>query len=409
MGVGRVIGVAVGTVAILAVGLYGPATLLGPLPPATSATLATPGASGTLPQLPESGASAVTEGPDRAPLTVAGESDPVPMAAATKVVTALVVLDARPLSADDEGDIVPITSDDFLSYRDYRAAGARTVTVYTDDAWSERGMLQALLLGSSNNHADTLARWAFGSIDGYLDAARDWLEEQGLGGVTLADATGLSAESTATASDLAALSALALADPAIESILASEVTGLPSRRGIENTTTYLPELGITGISRSYTDAAGICLLFRLSVTVGEETYDLYGAFVRQPDWETLEAAVRSLADQAATAVTAAPLVEEGTPLVEFTTAWGEKVTASAGASIVRPRWVAAAPSIDTDVEPVETGGSGRVVGSATVSSGDHTVTTPLKLDGRIDDPGVLWRITNPIPVITTFVDSLQSR
>jgi D-alanyl-D-alanine carboxypeptidase (penicillin-binding protein 5/6) len=409
MGVGRVIGVTAGTLAILAVGLYGPATLLGPLPEARATSLEAPVESGSAPVLPETGASAVTEGVDSAAMSVAGDTAPVPMAAATKVVTALVALDAHPLAADDEGDVVPITSDDFLSYRDYRAAGARTVTVYTDDAWSERGMLQALLLGSSNNHADTLARWAFGSVEEYLVAARAWLDENGLEGITVADATGLSSESVGTAQDLAAVAALALADPAVSSILASEVTGLPSRRGIENTTTYLPELGITGISRSYTDAAGICLLFRLSVPVGEETYELYGAILRQADWDALEAAVRALTDQASGAVVDAPLIAEGTPLVRFDTEWGESVTASVGASLTSPRWVASTPSIETTLDPLVAAGAGRIVGSAVISAGGRSVTAPLKLDERLQDPGVLWRITHPIPVITAFVEDLRSR
>ncbi|RWZ51927.1 hypothetical protein ELQ90_07575 [Labedella phragmitis] len=407
MGVGRGIGIAAGTLAILAVGLYGPATLLGPLPDATATAIEPPAEAGSAPVLPETGASAVTEGAEAPAMALSGDTEPVPMAAATKVVTALVVLDAHPLAADEEGDVVPITSSDFLSYRDYRAAGARTVTVYTDDEWTERGMLQALLLGSSNNHADTLARWAFGSVDDYLVAARAWLDERGLRGIRVADATGLSSESVGTAADLAAVSALALTDPAVDSILASEVTGLPSRRGIENTTTYLPDLGVTGVSRSYTDAAGICLLFRLSVDVGEETYDLYGAFLRQPDWETLEATVTALAQQAGTAVVDAPLVAEGTPLVRFETEWGETVTASVGASVTRPRWLAAPPTIETTLEPLVAGSPGRVVGSATISAGGRTTTAPLKLDERLDDPGVLWRISHPIPVIAAFLDDLQ--
>jgi D-alanyl-D-alanine carboxypeptidase (penicillin-binding protein 5/6) len=407
VGVGRGIGIAAGTLAILAVGLYGPATLLGPLPEATATAIEPTAEAGSAPILPETGASAVTEGPEAPTMALAGDTEPVPMAAATKVVTALVVLDAHPLATDDEGEVVPITSADFMSYRDYRAAGARTVTVYTDDAWTERGMLQALLLGSSNNHADTLARWAFGSVDEYLVAARAWLDERGLRGIIVADATGLSSESIGTASDLAAVSALALTDPAITSILASDVTGLPSRRGIENTTTYLPDLGITGVSRSYTDAAGICLLFRLSVDVGDETYDLYGAFLRQPDWDTLEAAITSLAEQAGTAVVDAPLVPEGTPVVRFETEWGETVTASVGASVTSPRWLAAPPAIETTLEPLVAGSPGRVVGSATISAGGRTTTAPLKLDERLDDAGVLWRISHPIPVIAAFVEDLQ--
>ncbi|RUQ97544.1 D-alanyl-D-alanine carboxypeptidase family protein [Labedella endophytica] len=408
MGVGRVIGVATGTLVILAVGLYGPATLLGPLPETTVSDIAPPAVQGSAPVLPSDGASALTEDVEGTPLAVAGDTEPVPMAAATKVIAALVVLDEHPLAASDEGEVVPITSADFLSYRDYQAAGARTVTVYTDDQWTERGMLQALLLGSSNNHADTLVRWAFGSVDEYLVAARAWLAENGLDDITLADATGLSEESAGTAADLSVVAALALQDPAIDSILTSEVDGLPSRRGIENTTTYLPELGITGVSRSYTDAAGICLLFRVSVEVGDETYHAYGAILRQADWDSLEASVRALVEQARTAVVDEPLVDVGTPLVSIKTPWGETVTASAGSSVSAPHWSLGTPLVRTTVEPVEASGPGTVVGSVEVTAGGRTETAPLKLDARLQDPGVLWRLTNPVPIISALVADLTT-
>lgn len=408
MGVGRVIGVTVGTLAILAVGLYGPAMLLGPLPESTTSSIDLSALDASDPVLPSGGASALTEDPTGTPLAIAGETEAVPMAAATKVVAALVVLDERPLDAGEEGDVVPITSDDFLSYLDYQAAGARTVTVYTEDQWSERGMLQALLLGSSNNHADTLVRWAFGSVEEYLVAADAWLDENGLDGVTVADATGLSEESAGTASDLAVVAALALENPAIDSVLTTDVEGLPSRRGIENTTTYLPELGITGVSRSYTDAAGICLLFGLTVEIGDESYRAYGAILRQEDWDSLEAAVRSLAEQAATAVVDEPLVAAGTPLVSIRTPWGETVTASAGTSVSAPHWSVETPAVTTTVDSPEAAGPGTVVGSVEVTAGGRTETAPLRLDERLQDPGILWRLTHPVEMITALIDENQS-
>jgi D-alanyl-D-alanine carboxypeptidase (penicillin-binding protein 5/6) len=408
VGVGRVIGTTIGTLLILGVGVYGPATLLGPLPDVSTSAIAAPELETSPPVLPAVGASALTEDPAGSPLAVAGETDAVPMAAATKVVAALVVLDAHPLGADDEGDVVPITTEDFLSFMDYKAAGARTVTVYTEDEWSERGMLQALLLGSSNNHADTLVRWAFGSVEEYLSAADDWLDDNGLTGITVADATGLSDESAGTATDLATVAALALQDPAIDSILTSDVEGLPSRRGIENTTTYLPELGVTGVTRSYTDSAGICLLFGLSLEIGDVTYRAYGAILRQEDWDSLESSVRALAEQTSTAVTSDPLVEDGTPLVEIAAPWGQTVTASAGSSVTAPHWVVESPRIERTIEKPTASGPGTVIGSIEATAGGRTETAPLRLDERLQDPGVLWRLSHPIPVIAAWVEEIQA-
>lgn len=183
MGVARVAGIIAGTAVILGIGLYGPATLLAPLPEATlsEVPLALEDAASP-PALPTEGASALTAGAEAEPFATAGDDDALPMAGIAKVVTALVVLDSKPMNADDDGENVPITSADFLMYNDYKDSGARVVTVYTADTWSERAVLQAMLLGSSNNHSDTLAAWAFGSVDEYVTAANAWLAEHGLTG-----------------------------------------------------------------------------------------------------------------------------------------------------------------------------------------------------------------------------------
>ncbi|GGE86819.1 D-alanyl-D-alanine carboxypeptidase family protein [Mycetocola zhadangensis] len=409
MGVARGFGIFAGTLVILGAGVYGPATLVGPLPAASVSNLpaASPDATAVPPALPMTGASAVVEGADLAPIAVAGEATPVPMAGITKTITALVVLDAKPLADGEPGGTVPITTDDYLAYIDYRDAGTRTVTVYTEDQWTEREMLQAMLLGSSNNHADTFARWAFGSTEAYVEAANAWLDENGMTETTVVDATGLDEGSVGTAADLSRLAALALTDPAISSVLAEPVTGLPSRRGITNTTTYLPEQQVVGISRSYTDAAGICLLFAGDVSVEGESYRFYGAFLRQPDWESLESGVVALMESARAGVTPTPVLPENSPVVTFTTPWGESANGVSGATPARLRWGAAAPTIEVNADRVTIGGTGAKVGSITVVDGSTSAKTSLTLDRAITDPGVFWRLSHPVPVISSLIDSLK--
>ena len=409
MGVARGFGIFAGTLIILGAGIYGPATLVGPLPAASVTNLpaSSPDALAVPPVLPATGATAVLESVDLAPIAVAGESAPVPMAGITKIITALVVLDAKPLAEGEPGGTVPITSDDYLSYLDYRDAGTRTVTVYTEDQWTEREMLQAMLLGSSNNHADAFARWAFGSTEAYVDAANAWLDENGMTDTTVVDATGLDQGSVGTAADLAHLAALALTDPAISSVLAEPVTGLPSRRGVTNTTTYLPEQQVVGISRSYTDAAGICLLFAGDVSVEGESYRFYGAFLGQPDWETLESGVVALMDSARAGVTPTPVLAESSPVVTFTTQWGESANGVSGASPARLRWGAAAPAIEVSTDRVASAGTGTKVGSITIVDGSTSAKTSLTLDRALTDPGVFWRLSHPVPVISALIDSLN--
>ncbi|WP_104170256.1 D-alanyl-D-alanine carboxypeptidase family protein [Cryobacterium sp. M23] len=421
----RIIGATVGALVILSVGVYGPATLLGPLPEAT-ATLVTPAAGESIPfppALPATGGSAViglaTVTPDPAfpettaldadalattlPLAVAGTAEPLPMAAATKIVTALVVLDAKPLTLGETGPQIPITAADYQDYIDYGNSGARTVVVFPGELWTETELLQAMILGSSNNHADTLARWAFGSLDAYSAAANAWLGKQGLDGTRVADATGLNDESVGTATDLARLAGLAAAEPVIGAILSQPASALVGQRGVDNTTAFLAEEGVTGITRSYTDGAGVCFLFTGQVQGPDSTYTFAGALLGEPDYDTLTSDVTALMESARAGVRELPTLAQGDAYVEFSTLWGAEASGTVRTATTTYGWQAQAPG-DAEVilETVSTGRAGKTVGRVTVEAGGAEVTSTLVLDRTISAPGLGWRLLNPAPMISAL-------
>ncbi len=415
----RFFGILTGTLVILGLGVYGPATLLGPLPAVTVTPVAPAAATAPLspPLLPETGASAVitlaaadatppADASPVAPIAVAGTPEAVPMASVAKVITALVVLEAMPIT-DDAGPTITLTPVDYEDFLGYDRAGARTVTVFADEVWTEQEMLQALLLGSSNNHADTLARWAFGSVDAYVTAANTWLDANGLTGTRVVDATGLNEQSAGTATDLARLAAIAAGDPVVSGIIATPATALASRRGVDNTTEFLSDLGVTGMSRSYTDAGGVSFLFTGTVPTGETTFTFAGAIIGQPDYDTLTSAVTALMGSAVTGVTEVPLLALGTPYASFESAWGDTVTGVVAVQRTQLGWqavVAGDPVITVD--PFSTGRAGETVGRVAVQTGSgDSVSSPLELDSALRDPGLGWRLLNPVPVITALIQS----
>jgi D-alanyl-D-alanine carboxypeptidase (penicillin-binding protein 5/6) len=413
--VGRFLGILLGTLVILAVGLYGPATLLGPLP-AAQVTLLTPTASTdelSPPVLPVFGTSGLVEFSENAEagtttLARAGSETALPMASAAKIVTALVVLDEKSMGVGESGPNVTLSTPDYQDYIDFSNANARTVVVFPDETWSERELLQAMILGSSNNHANTLARWAFGSVDEYVEAANSWLAAEGLTDTVVADATGLSDASAGTGADLARLAGLAAANPVIIEILSESASALADQRGVTNTTEYLPELGITGISRSYTDAAGVCFLFIGTVEDGESVYSFSGAFIGEPDYPSLDADLAALMTSAAAGVANLPLLRQGDSYALIETSWGQSANAVVRASETRYGWLAAEqPAALVDVYPLTTGREGRTIGRVTLNVAGDEVTSPLILDHTLSSPGAGWRLMNPVPLIGTFLASLR--
>jgi len=425
---GRLIGILVGTLVILMIGVYGPATLLGPLPaaevaltvPATPVTASTPvlpaaGSSGILAVTPlaaddETSAAAAT-GADTAslgvdPIATGGGSDPLPMASAAKIITALVVLDAKPLAVGEPGPAYSLVTADYQDYLDYTAAGARTVIVFPGESWTQRELLQAMILGSSNNHADTLARWAFGSVEAYVTAANAWLAENGMATTQVADANGLLDASAGTGADLARIAGLAATNPVIADIIANPASALVNQRGVSNTTAYLPELGITGISRSYTDAGGVCFLFTATVTANDQTFTFAGGFLGEPDYDTLTADLTALMASATAGVTELPVLAAGDAYATFTTAWGDTASAVVGSARTRFGWQAAAPTNPVvTLDEVTTGREGSTVGEVTVDAFGESVSASLELDSRLSDPGPGWRLLHPFPVISALIAS----
>ena len=410
---GRFVGILFVSSLVLSVSAYGSAILIGPLPAAT-ATLDSPipaASNPSPPALPAAGASALAAPGAFAPIASAGQPGPLPMASATKVVTALVVLDAHPLEPGDDGPAITITEDDFADYAYYAADGARNVAVIVGETWSERDMLQAMILGSSNNHADLLARWAFGSVDDYLVAAAAWLAAHDLTGITVVDTNGLHDQSAGTAPNLARLASLAASEPAITEMLADPAAALADMPGVANTTAFLANEGITGISLSRTDAAGVCFLFTATVSTtpvddGDGVYSFAGAIIGQPDYDALTADLTALMASARAGVGTVPILTAGDRYVTFETPWGDTAAGVVDTTTSKLGWFTGPmPRPEVTVEDIATGRPGERVGRVTVTVGGDEISSPLILDSTLTDPGLGWRVTNPLPVVGALIDS----
>ena len=114
----------------------------------------------------------------------------LPIASITKLMTAMVVLDAKmPLD-----ETLVINSEDVQIYRTSRLAGGTVLT-------REEALLLALM-SSENRAAYTLGRNYPGGINAFVDAMNRKAKELGMDHSHFADPTGLLSENVATAEDL---------------------------------------------------------------------------------------------------------------------------------------------------------------------------------------------------------------
>src|SRR4051795_7269164 len=116
---------------------------------------------------PAQGSAAAAVGTGRIHASSGGQ--PVPIASLAKVMTALVVLRSRPISAQDPGFTITITSEDVADTERRRSDGESILAVATGEKLTERQALQALLLPSANNIAIALALACSGSTEVFVD------------------------------------------------------------------------------------------------------------------------------------------------------------------------------------------------------------------------------------------------
>ncbi len=344
---------------------------------------------------PEVAAYAIGELDDDELLAASDADESVPIASITKVVTALVVLDAKPLGADEQGPAISYTAADVQIYWQTIAENGSNAPVYEGSTLSQRQSLEAVMLPSANNYAKSLAIWAYGSEQAYLDAARAWLDAHGLHDTVVVDTSGLSPDSRSTPRDLVALGRLALQSPALAQIVAQEQSELPAVGIIENTNELLGTHGVDGIKTGTTVEAGACLLFSGDYEVGSRTVTLVGVALGADTHPELNAEIAGLLDTTAAGFHEVDVVDAGDEFADYATAWGDRAVARADGEASVLVWSDTPITIEVDARPLALAADGADAGSITVVAGDEVVEVPLALDGDLEDPGTWWRLSNP--------------
>ncbi|WP_133161166.1 D-alanyl-D-alanine carboxypeptidase family protein [Microterricola pindariensis] len=384
-------------IALLSGLIYSVNAIAAPLP-ATSATLA------EVPALtqpaspvawPDFGRTAIGAVGTPGLLATAGDQSTGPIASITKMITALVVLDKHPLGAGEAGPDIAYTEADIDIYWETIAEDGSSAPVSAGMTLSQRQTLTAVLLPSANNYAQSLAIWAYGSMDAYLAAANAWLAEHGLTDTHVVDASGLSAGSVSSPANLVEIGKLALAQPALAEIVAMKSAELPTIGTVVNTNKLLGTHGVTGMKTGTTDEAGACLLYTAVSEIDGQQVTLVGATLGADTHSELNDAVAGLLDSTFAGFHTVSLTEAGQQWASYSTVWGDTATAESATSASMLVWS------DTPVETalilpdVSLAADGTNLGSVTFSSGGRSATVPITLHGRLGDPGVGWKLANP--------------
>jgi D-alanyl-D-alanine carboxypeptidase (penicillin-binding protein 5/6) len=242
---------------------------------------------------PTQGGAAAAIGSGR--IHAAGWTNPVPIASLAKVMTAVVVLRSRPISTQDPGFTLTITTDDVTDTARRGADGQSVVDVAAGEKLTERQALQALLLPSANNVAMTLARAVSGTTDAFVDEMNAETRRLEMTATHYTDPSGYDAGTVSTAHDQLLLARAAIRVDAFAEIVAEPVAALPQVGLIYNTDKLLGHDGFVGIKTGSDQAAGGCFMF----AVRDRHRLIFGVVLGQRDGPLIAAGLnagRQLAD-----------------------------------------------------------------------------------------------------------------
>ena len=322
-------------------------------------------------------------------------SSQFPTASTAKLITALTVLKKMPLQLNETGPTITITSNDVNIYNNYLSQDGSVTKVVVGEQISEYQALQALLLPSADNIADTLAIWAFGSLQNYQLNATQEIQSLGLSNTVVGtDASGLSPTTLSTPSDLVLLGSAALQNPVIAQIVGQTSADLPNIGTVYNVNSLLGRDGIDGIKTGNSDQAGGVYLFSAPVEIGSQTVTIVGAIVHSPNLNSATGSSINLLDSAKKGFTYQTPIVAGQKYGSYSTVWGAKATVIAKNNISLPVWdgVLLQPHVtfDNNVKP---GVAGDIVGTVSVSSGTYHTSSPIILGQNLNNPTFWWRLT----------------
>lgn len=192
-----------------------------------------------------------------------------PTASMAKVIVALAVMEKKPFKPGQTGQSYILTAKDEANYNRELDRGGSVVPVYKGMTLTQYEAMQAMLIASANNVADSLVEKTFGSVEAYTSYAEDMLERMGLSRTNVTDASGYSSSTVSTPSELVIIGIAALKNPVIAEIVAQSEAYIPGVGMIQNTNDLLGTDGVVGIKTGTTDAAGNCLLFAARYTTND--------------------------------------------------------------------------------------------------------------------------------------------
>ena len=312
-------------------------------------------------------------------------------ASIAKLITVQVVLAKEPLLPGHDGKKITLTSDDEYLYQQEIARNGSSLAVKAGDVFSYRQMLQAILLASANNIADSLAIKTFGSLDNYQKTANEWLAEHNLNSTHVGtDASGYDPSTTSTALDICQIMGLATQNPVIKEIASMPKADMPNNKTIKNTNRLVGKSGIYAGKTGFTDTAGHGVTIASQIIIAERPVDIIATSLHNDTYPDAFNAVSGLLETTQANLSSLDL----NGLIIAQAPWAKPIAVNPQQSAAAYYWADQPPKVSFSISrqaKINQLGENTLVGNITVNNNQFA----LMSTGQIKPATLSWRLTHP--------------
>jgi D-alanyl-D-alanine carboxypeptidase len=334
-------------------------------------------------------------------LGVHGAQNPVPIASLTKVMTAYVVLHDHPIQGKQNGPVIPV---DKQAAEEALSPDESTAHVTEGQKFTERQMLQLLLVPSGNNIARLLARWDSGTQEAFVRKMNATAKSLGMAKTTYTGASGFEETTVSTAVDQLKLAREVMKNDAFRSVVALANVDIPGVGRIYNNNNDLVKPGVIGIKTGSSTPAGGALMWAANKKVGGKQQLILGVVLQQhggvtvnDSLQTALARSQQLIESVQGGLTSATVVKKGEVVGSVHDGLGGTVPVVAAADLTAAGW----PGLRTPVTltPLKSGlphhaKAGTVVGTLTIGTGLARTQVDAVLQSDLEEPSFGAKLTH---------------
>ncbi|MFE6038371.1 D-alanyl-D-alanine carboxypeptidase [Streptomyces sp. NPDC056452] len=330
-----------------------------------------------------------------------GTEKTAPIASVAKIMTAYVILKEHPITGKQDGEQIEV---DKTAGEEANRPQESTAPIKEGQKYTERQMLQLLMIPSGNNVARLLARWDATTVEAFVDKMNAAAKDLGMTKSTYTDPSGLESSTESTPADQ-----LKLAKAVMQYDVFREIVNMPQAdipgigKTIYNNNNILLEPGVSGIKTGSSTPAGGNLIWTADTVVDGKSRRIIGAVMGADADGTLDAklqrAIQSslgLIQAAQKGVDSATVVKKGQVVGYVDNGLGGRTPVVSTKDLKAVGWGGLKVELD-----LGDGGktlphaakAGTVVGEVTVGTGPGKVSAPVALQSEMTEPAFGDRLT----------------